>query len=305
MRQVIVQTQSDEVKDAAKSLGVPLVEELGDIPVFQVKNKDDELNVIRSVKEEQLLLEFNEQKIIPLENVIAELKGKTRLLVKVSSAREARTALQALELGADGVVVETDTVGELQKTIEAVGSTGDIEVEEATVTAIKEIGLGARACVDTCDLMAQGEGMLVGSSSQGMLLVQAEVEQNQFAAPRPFRVNAGAISLYILSAHNTTMYLEEIKAGDDVLVVNKDGKTRVSSVVRSKIESRPLILIEAEKEGKVAKAVLQNAETIRVITPADSKPVTELQQGDTIIVHFESGGRHFGTLVEEEQVIEK
>jgi len=170
---------------------------------------------------------------------------------------------------------------------------------------VKEIGMGARACIDTCDIMAEGEGMMVGNSSQGMILVQAEVVRNPFVAPRPFRVNAGAISLYLLSPDNKTRYLEEIEAGDEVLIVNREGKTRVSNVVRSKIELRPLILIEAEIEGKTAKAVLQNAETIRVVTPKGSRAVTELKPRNKVIAHFELGGRHFGTLVKDEEVIEK
>lgn len=304
MRQVIVHTKSEEVRKEAKLLGLPLFEELGDIPLIQIRNKEDEQKAINFAGE-QLLLEFPEQKIIPLENLIAELRGTTRILVKVSSAKEVKTAMETLELGADGVVVETDDIKEVQKTIEVIISEYRIELEEAKITGVKEIGLGARACIDTCDIMVEGEGMLVGSSSQGMILVQAEVMKNPFVAPRPFRVNAGAISLYTLSSNNKTKYLEEIKAGDEVLIVNRRGETRASNLVRSKIEFRPLLLIEAESKGKVAKAVLQNAETIRVVTPEGSKAVTELKQGDKVIARFEFGGRHFGTLVKEEQVIEK
>lgn len=305
MKQVIVQTKSKELKNEAKLLGLPLLEELGDIPVVRIRSKEDEKKAINSARGEQLLLEFSEEKIIPLENLIAELKGKTKILVKVSDAREAKTAMEALELGADGVVLETDDADQLKKTMEAIVSEHRLELEEAKVTVVKELGLGARACIDTCDMMANGEGMLVGGSSQGMILVQAEVEKNPFVAPRPFRVNAGAVSLYTLSPNGKTKYLEEIEAGDEILVVDKKGKTRASNVARSKIELRPLVLIEAEVNGQTAKAVLQNAETIRVVTPDGSKPVTKLKPGDKLIARFEKGGRHFGTLVKEEQVIEK
>ncbi len=301
---VIVQTKSKEARNEAKLLGLPLLEEMGDIPTFIIRRKEDERKVIASAGE-RLLLEFPEQKIIPLENLIAELKGKTEILVKVRSAKEVKRVMKTLELGTDGIVLETDDIKELQKTVKTMIPENMLKLEEAEVVTVKEIGMGARACIDTCDIMAEGEGMMVGNSSQGMILVQAEVVRNPFVAPRPFRVNAGAISLYLLSPDNKTRYLEEIEAGDEVLIVNREGKTRVSNVVRSKIELRPLILIEAEIEGKTAKAVLQNAETIRVVTPKGSRAVTELKPRNKVIAHFELGGRHFGTLVKDEEVIEK
>ena len=59
-------------------------------------------------------------------------------------------------------------------------------------------------------------------------------------------------------------------------------------------------------EGKTIKTILQNAETIRLVTPKGSKPVTELKPNDEVIVHLSAkGGRHFGVSVPEETVIEK
>ena len=121
--------------------------------------------------------------------------------------------------------------------------------------------------MDTCDLMTQGEGMLVGSQSAGLFLVEAEVNENPYVASRPFSVNAGSVSMYTLGNLQTTRYLSEFKAGDEVIIVNREGKTRKANVGRIKIEIRPLILIEAQVEGKIIKTILQNAETIRVVTP--------------------------------------
>ena len=83
------------------------------------------------------------------------------------------------------------------------------------------------------------------------------------------------------------------------------GKTKKANVARSKIEIRPLVLVEVESEGRKAVAILQNAETIRLMTKKDSRPVTELKIGDNVLAHFEKGGRHFGTLVEKESIVEK
>jgi 3-dehydroquinate synthase II len=103
-----------------------------------------------------------------------------------------------------------------------------------------------------------------------------------------------------------TRYLSEFKAGDEVIIVTREGKTRKANVGRVKIEFRPLILVEAEVEGKRIKVILQNAETIRVVTTKDSKPVTDLKPGDEVLVHVAAkGGRHFGVSVTEETVIER
>ena len=64
-----------------------------------------------------------------------------------------------------------------------------------------------------------------------------------------------------------------------------------------------MILIEAEAESFRIKTVVQNAETIRLVTPTGSISVSELKVGDTILARLEEGGRHFGALVRDEPVI--
>lgn len=303
MKTLIIKTKDKELQNEAKLLGLSLFEEAGEMQHFKIKNKEDEQSVIKNAGK-RILLEFTGQKIIPLENLVSELKDKTELLVKVQNSEEAKTALEVLELGADGVVLDTTDITELKKTMELINSGTTFELEEAEVKTIKPLSTGARACIDTCDMNNEGEGLLVGSSSSGMILVQAEVEKNPFVSPRPFRVNAGAVSMYTFMGKKTK-YLEELEAGNEVTVVNREGKTKNSVIGRAKIEVRPLVLIEAVKKDKTAKAVMQNAETIRVVTPDGSKPVTKLAKGDKIISRFEQGGRHFGTLVKDEKVIEK
>lgn len=60
------------------------------------------------------------------------------------------------------------------------------------------------------------------------------------------------------------------------------------------------MLVEAEAEGQPISLVLQNAETIRLVSP-DGKAVsvTNLKQGDKVLAHIEKAGRHFGMQVEE------
>jgi len=246
-------------------------------------------------------------KIIPLENLIAKIKQyKGKLIAEVSSIEEAKTALKTLELGVDGVLIkayEPSEISEINKIVKGVESV--IELNSAKILNLKPLEVGARVCIDTCDIMKEGEGLLVGSQSSGLFLVQAEVQVNPYVEPRPFRVNAGAISSYVLTPENKTKYLSELKAGDEVLIVNREGKTRKTNICRVKIEYRPLILVEAEFNKEPLKIVLQNAETIRLVTKTASKSIAELKPGDEVLVRFEKGGRHFGTLIEEETVIEK
>ncbi|MCC7569340.1 MAG: 3-dehydroquinate synthase II [Candidatus Methanofastidiosa archaeon] len=305
MKQLIVSSESEEVRKEARFLGLPLLDEMGGLAQLTVASKDDEAAALSMAAAGDVVLRFSGQEIIPLENIIAGKAAGARVLVTVPDADKGRIALETLEIGADGVVLETDDPTEVARMAAVTTRERSIPLSEATITAVRKLGLGARACIDTCSLLAEGSGMLVGSSSQGMLLVQAEVAHNEFVAPRPFRVNAGALSLYTLAPGDRTRYLEELAAGAETLVVDRSGDARTAYVARSKIELRPLVLIEAEHAGSVAKAVLQLAETVRLVTKEGSIPVTEAQVGTRILARFQEGGRHFGMLVDKEEVVEK
>ena len=246
-------------------------------------------------------------KIIPLENLIADLQDEdARIVAGVDSAEEAKTAFETMEVGADGVLLETDDPGEIKKTVRERDrfESEELELVDATVTAVEPTEMGDRVCVDTATLMESGEGMLVGSMSNGLFLVHAEVAESPYVASRPFRVNAGAVHAYIRVPGGETKYLSELEAGDSVLVVNEDGETREALVGRSKIEKRPMFLVEAEYDGERYRTLLQNAETIRLVTPEGAVSVTELEEGEEVRLYVEEGGRHFGTKVEE-SVVEK
>jgi 3-dehydroquinate synthase II len=278
---------------------------------------EDEREIVKLAEAgiEYILAKCEDWKIIPLENLIASTRGKSKLLASISSADEAALALEVLEVGVDGILVKSSDVNEIKKIYETckkvdVKSAEEEGVEklqlfEAKVTQIKPLRSGARTCIDTCDLMKEGEGMLVGCQSSGLFLIQAETAENPFVAPRPFRVNAGSTAQYLLASGGNTKYLSEVRAGDEVLIVDKEGRSRVTNICRTKIEWRPLLLIEAEHEGKTFKTIVQNAETIRLATKEGAKSVKDLTKGDTVLIHIQEGGRHFGKLVKEERVIER
>ncbi len=306
MKSIAVKSQDPNVIKEAKTHGVEIVEEPK--PLLDISTKEDEERAVGlSAKSERLFLWCSDWKVIPLENLIAKNKG-ARLYAVVDSHEEAKLALTTMELGTDGILLRSDDPAELRRTINVVqklSTTSVTDIEEAKITRISALDSGARACIDTCVLMEEGEGMLVGSGSNGMILVQAEVVENELADPRPFRVNAGVPSLYSLSPDDKTKYLQELSAGDSVLLVKRNGTSRSVNVARSKIEIRPLILIEAEKDGKKAIAILQNAETIRLVTGDSSIPVTNAKIGDRILVHFQDGARHFGSRLDGEIIIER
>jgi 3-dehydroquinate synthase II len=171
---------------------------------------------------------------------------------------------------------------------------------EATITATKQLGMGDRACLDTCTQMGLGEGMLIGNTASGFFLVHSESIDNPYVASRPFRVNAGAVHAYTLAPGGKTKYLADLKAGDEVLLVNFEGKSQQAFLGRNKIEKRPMMLIEAQAEGQTISLVMQNAETIRLVSP-DGKAIsiTTLRPGDKVLAHIEKAGRHFGMQVDE------
>jgi 3-dehydroquinate synthase II len=262
---------------------------------------------VAELQVDYIIINCLDWRVIPLENLIAKVRGKSKLIAEVTTAEDAKLVLEALELGTDGVLLKTSNPNELAKAVKVVKEQmPKLALTSAKILSIKPIGTGARVCVDTVDLMISGEGMLVGCQSAGFFLVEAEVNENPYVQSRPFRVNAGQASHYTLTSLQNTRYLSELKAGDEVLIINREGKARITNVGRSKIEFRPLILIEAQADETKIKAILQNAETIRLVTSKASKPVTEIKPNDEVLVHLAAkGGRHFGVSVPEETVIEK
>lgn len=141
--------------------------------------------------------------------------------------------------------------------------------------------------------------MLVGSQSGCLFLVQSESESSGYVAPRPFRVNAGAVHSYVMGSDGRTRYLSEVSSGDTLLLVDREGGSREVIVGRCKVEKRPLLLLRARVGELEYTTILQNAETVRMCTPNGSVSVSEIAPGDELLVMAEEGGRHFGMSVQE------
>jgi 3-dehydroquinate synthase II len=241
--------------------------------------------------------------VIPLENLVAQ---SDRIIAKVKDLKEAELALTVLERGVAGILLATRDPSVVKAVAALVkASTGQVGLVPFTVTKITPVGMGDRVCVDTCSILEDGQGMLMGNTSSAMLLVHAETLENPYVAPRPFRVNAGAVHAYILLPDGKTAYLSDLAIGGTVLVSDEKGKAHSAVVGRTKIERRPLLLVEAEAGDAKVSLILQNAETIRLVKEDGSAiSVVHLAHGDRVMGCVLEGGRHFGIAVKE-TIIEK
>jgi len=291
--------EQDKIKDVT-TLGRINTTTPEDFDIITLNSKEDELLAQESLKKGKNVLITHGWEIIPIENLLAVQEG--RLGVEVKNLEEAKVAAGILEKGVDFLVILPEGRDFIKEIVKELKLTGEkVKLEVAKITQIKPIGLGHRVCVDTCSILNTGQGMLVGNSSAFTFLVHAETEENPYVAARPFRINAGAVHSYVLRPGDKTSYLEELKSGDEVLIVDSKGNTLLSSVGRVKIEIRPLLLISAETSGKKGDVILQNAETIRLVAK-DGSPVSvvKLKQGDEVLVKIDDAGRHFGMRIKEE-----
>jgi 3-dehydroquinate synthase II len=295
----------DESKTVRQFGKIKTVEKNGDIKpgidveFIDIAGKDDEDKAASVPENKIVVLNMLDWTIIPIENLLAR-RGKN-IMVQVENSEQAKLMVEILEKGVDGIVLKTKEINEIKKCAEIIhGISEKIELITATITKTKQLGMGDRACLDTCTQMVQGEGMLVGNTASGFFLVHSESIDNPYVASRPFRVNAGAVHAYTLSPGNKTKYLADLKSGDEVMVVDFQGKSQVAYLGRNKIEKRPMMLIEAQAQNHPVSLVLQNAETIRLVSPeGKATSVTSLKPGDSVLVHIEKAGRHFGMKVEE------
>ncbi|MBM3211166.1 3-dehydroquinate synthase II, partial [Candidatus Poribacteria bacterium] len=250
-----------------------------------------------------VIIKTRDWKVIPLENLVSKAKN---IIAFVRNFEEAKLALETLESGVDGILLENEDLNEIKKVASYIKeSSENIQLITAKITRTKQLGIGDRVCVDTCTNMVGSQGMLVGNSSSGMFLIRAENVETPYCDPRPFRVNAGGVHAYIRVPDGKTKYLADLKTGDPVLIVGADGKTSVTFVGRSKIERRPMLLVEAESANQKISLILQNAETIRLTKPdGTSISVARLNPGDEVLAYTEELGRHFGVKIEE-TIIEK
>ncbi len=268
------------------------------IMFVKINSKTDEEQASKIPASISLIIETGDWKIIPFENLIAVRYNQ---IARINNLEDAVESLGILEKGVDGIYISdcdsTDKINILKK---IKSEKGIINLTEGEISSITKIINGDRICIDTIMNMKDGEGMLIGDYSNGMILVNSESLENPYVASRPFRVNAGAVHCYVMTPNNRTRYLSDLRSGDEVLIVNHKGETFNSVIGRIKLEKRPLLRIEIKGKLSTFSVILQNAETIRIVVPGGkSKSVVSLKKGDKVMIHEEEGGRHFGHKINE------
>jgi 3-dehydroquinate synthase II len=268
------------------------------INFLKINSKADEENAGKISESVNIIIETGDWKIIPFENLLAQ---RSNIFAQVTNLDDALEATEILEKGVTGIYLKDCSSEDKIRILKKIKSSkGHIEVSQGEVVSVQKLTSGDRVCIDTIGKMVEGEGMLVGDYSNGMVLVNSESLENPYVASRPFRINAGALHCYLMMPEGKTKYLSDLRSGDEVLIVNDKGETFISVVGRIKLEKRPMLRIVIKGKEKDFSVVLQNAETIRVVTPdGKSKSVVSLKKGDKIVIYEEKGGRHFGYKIEE------
>ncbi|KAL0014110.1 hypothetical protein SO802_001179 [Lithocarpus litseifolius] len=283
--------------------------------IFEVSNPQ-ELLQLKPAKgeEENVVINLLDWQVIPAENIVAAFQDSQTTVFAISKTpSEAQIFLEALEQGLGGVILKVEDVEavlELKDYFDRRDEVSNLlSLTKATVTRVQVAGMGDRVCVDLCSLMRPGEGLLVGSFARGLFLVHSECLESNYIASRPFRVNAGPVHAYVAVPGEKTSYLSELKAGKEVIVVDQKGQQRTAIVGRVKIETRPLILVEAKRDldtQTIYSILLQNAETVALVCPCQENghqktaiPVTSLKVGDEVMLRVQGGARHTGIEIQE------
>ena len=275
--------------------------DVAEVHLDDFRGQDEAISLVGMV--DWILVRCTDWTMIPLENLVAAAAGSgTRIAVAISQSVDLNGAAYALQHGADAILLPPDE--ELWRSAEEIAEernfSSDVEAEAvesmllATVTSVESGAVGERICVDLTERLSEGEGMLIGSSANALVLIHGETIPSEFVPSRPFRVNAGAVHAYCLMADGSTKYLSELSAGDQVAIANSTGQTRTAIIGRLKIERRPFLLIRFDCNNQSGQVLVQQAETVRFIGEDGNISVTSIQNGDRITVRLSSGMRHIG-----------
>lgn len=274
-------------------------EDVSEVQIDDPSDQEEALSLIGLVP--WLLVRCSDWTMVPLENLVAASRGtSTRIAAAIDEEVELNGAAFALGGGVDAILVPGHLVSDA---VTILGGKWDREetqddeaiIEEARILSIEGAGVGERVCVDLTRRISDGQGMAVGSISGNLCLIHGETIQSDYVPTRPFRVNAGAIHSYALMADGKTKYLSELTSGDEVAILSTSGSKEKATVGRLKVETRPLLLIRFEVPGSEGQIVVQQAETVRLISPSEEAiSVTQAKEGDKISILTDNRSRHVG-----------
>ena len=274
-------------------------EDVSEVQIDDPSDQEEALSLIGLVP--WLLVRCSDWTMVPLENLVAASRGtSTRIAAAIDEEVELNGAAFALGGGVDAILVPGHLVDDAVTILGGRWDRGETQddgaiIEEARILSIEGAGVGERVCVDLTRRISDGQGMAVGSISGNLCLVHGETIQSDYVPTRPFRVNAGAIHSYALMADGKTKYLSELTSGDEVAILSSSGSKEKATVGRLKVETRPLLLIRFEVPGAEGQIVVQQAETVRLISPSEEAiSVTQAKEGDKISILTDNRARHVG-----------
>ncbi|MCL2252920.1 MAG: 3-dehydroquinate synthase II [Lachnospiraceae bacterium] len=290
-----------------------LIDDVGTIEKGIFITIDDKKSMERAIElspsYKTIVIQFQSVTNIPLELILAYSQEYKNTICKIiSNSEDGWIATMTMEMGSQAVLIKTSDIEELNQLKKKIDNLINMtmEIEELKVEEIKHIGMGDRVCIDTISKLDNDEGMILGSTSSGGILVSSENHYLPYMDLRPFRVNAGAIHSYILCPDNKYRYLSELQSGDEVMVINSKGRARAVSVGRIKMEKRPMLLIKTiSKNGKPTNVIVQDDWHIRIISSkGEVKNSVLLTKGDVVLGCMMKEGRHLGVAIDE-TIIEK
>ena len=240
----------------------------------EIKGKQDERLIAEAGKTaDYVIINAKDWKVIPLENLIAELKGKCSILAEACTENEARLALETLEIGTDGVLASADftEIKKIKKLIDSL-SAERLSLSTVKVTSVEPSGEQDSTSIDTCSILNLGEGLLADN-----FLVHSDTEKIPWMEPAPFRINIGTNSK--IKTPDGIKKVKELNPGDEIISANFEGRARrlvVNEIIPSK--------------KKMLKVSADNSE---LIIPDDSAlvgrkgkkiPAGKLKPGDEISI---------------------
>lgn len=257
-----------------------------------------------------IILEFDNWKMIPIENLIAICDGTgTKIAAKITKSVDVPGAAFALDIGIDAILInpkkeliDAAKIAKFQRQEQYQEYSANDEYDEqiimasSVISSVSNIKNSARYCIDLTTVLQVGEGVLVGSSASSLALIHGETIPSEFVPTRPFRINAGSPHSYILMNDGKTKYISELKSGDEICIVKENGECRSGTIGRLKIEKRPFLQICWENNNdKPSNIFLQQAETVKLVCPNNQiVAVTEIKPGDKILTYNNEGQRHIG-----------
>ena len=302
------EVNSDQNQNFISRLWTGSSHDVAEVSIDVPSDQDEAISLIGLVP--WILVRCSDWTMIPLENLIAYSRGtQTRIAAAIDRELEISGAAFALGGGVDAILIPGDMVDE------AINFLGDrwtkeepienrqINPTEARILSMESAGVGERVCIDLTRRIDEGQGAATGSISGKLCLIHGETICSEYVPNRPFRINAGAIHSYILMADGRTKYMSELETGDEIAILSSSGHIETSVVGRLKIEMRPLLVIRFDMSGEEGQVIVQQAETVRFVSPkGTSVSVTDAKPGDNITVFADDRVRHIGIALDGEMV---